>query len=238
MSDDKNKLLVPIAIVIAGALIGLGVYFSNKGIGGVPDAGNQRQGAESSKAPTNSELLKGAVTVGDPHAKVVMVEFADFQCPFCGKFFKESSSKIIDSYVKTGKVLFAYQDFAFLGPESVDAAVAAHCANDQGKFTLYHDALYNHIWDNYYAKEKNGENVGAFSKDTLKKIARDLNLDSSAFGQCLDSAKYATLVEEATRQGRAFGVTGTPAFFINGKVITGALPYSEFQKAIEDELKK
>lgn len=238
MSEDKNKLLVPIAIVIAGALIGLGVYFSNRGGGGVGSVGNKNQGGETSKAPTNSELLKGAITVGDPNAKVVMVEFADFQCPFCGKFFKESSSKIIDSYVKTGKVLFAYQDFAFLGPESVDAAVAARCANDQGKFTLYHDALYNHIWDNYYAKGTNGENVGAFSKDALKKIAIDIHLDSSAFAECLDSAKYAALVEETTRQGRAFGVTGTPAFFINGKVLTGALPYSEFQKAIEDELKK
>jgi protein-disulfide isomerase len=233
MENEKNDLLIPLAIVIAGALIGVGVYFS----AGYTPSANAPHEEGGTKQPTREALLKNAVLLGNPEAPVVMVEYADFQCPYCGKFFKETSPLIIDSYVKSGKVLLAYKDFAFLGPESGRAALAARCAKDQDKFWQYHDFLYSHLWDTYYSKNQNGENVGAFSDANLKKFAANLKLDTARFNECMDKDTHAAAVAESTDEARDFGVTGTPAFFINDKSITGAQPYAQFQKIIEDELK-
>jgi len=99
--------------------------------------------------------------------EAIIIEYADFQCPFCGKFFKETEETLIKDYVDAGKVRFVYRDFAFLGKESLKAAEAARCAGDQGKFWEYHDYLYNH---------QNGENQGAFSNLYLKSFAGELKL--------------------------------------------------------------
>lgn len=98
---------------------------------------------------------------------VTIIEYADFQCPFCGKFFKEIGETLIKDYVDAGKVRFVYRDFAFLGTESTRAAEAARCAGDQGKYWEYHDYLYNH---------QNGENQGNFSDLYLKSFAGELKL--------------------------------------------------------------
>lgn len=239
MEEVKNNLLIPLSIIIAGALIGAGIYFSGgSGKGDSKDTEGQTVGAVGTKKPSNEELLKNGITLGDPNAPVLMVEYADFQCPFCGKFFKETYQKIVDNYIKTGRVLFVNQDFAFLGPESQDAAEAARCASDQGKYAEYHEYLYNYIWNNYYAKGENGENVGAFSKNNLKKFAADLKLNTEAFNACLENGVHTATVQESTSVGRALGVSGTPAFFINGELVTGALPFVEFQRVIESKLKK
>ena len=104
---------------------------------------------------------------GNETATVTVVEYADFQCPFCGRFFRETEKNLLDEYVKAGKIKFIYRDFAFLGYESSQAAQAAHCAGEQGKFWEYHDYLYSH---------QNGENQGAFSTTNLKSFAGMLKL--------------------------------------------------------------
>ncbi|HEV7424691.1 MAG TPA: thioredoxin domain-containing protein [Candidatus Paceibacterota bacterium] len=104
--------------------------------------------------------------MGSLQAKVTVVEYADFQCPFCGKLFQETEPTIMN-YVKDGKIDFVYRDFPFLGSESIRAAIAARCAADQGKFWEYHDYLYNH---------QSGENQGAFSDVNLKSFASVLKL--------------------------------------------------------------
>lgn len=240
VEKKKNDYLVPASIIVAGALIALGIYFAPQRVGVSPGQNGAITGntETTGKQPTNEELLKGATTLGDPNAPVLMVEFADFQCPFCGKFFHETRPSIIDTYVKNGQVLFASHDFSFLGPESHYAAEAARCAGDQGRYWDYHDYLYTYIWDTYYGKGENGENVGAFTKANLKKFAATLKLDTAKFNDCVDRDAYKSTVDESTELGRSFGVSGTPAFFINGKLVTGALPYDQFQKTIEEALKK
>ncbi len=235
METKDNPFLIPLSIVVAGALIGAGIYFS--GIGSAPQPKNTQANATASGKPTREALLQGAVKLGNPDAKVVMVEYADFQCPFCGKFQKETMPLIVENYIKNGQVLFAYKDYAFLGDESTYAAEAAQCAGEQDKFWQYHDYLYKYLWDNYYSKNRNGENVGAFSKSELKKFANTLGLNTTAFNFCLDSGKYEAAVKESTEQGRGFGVDGTPAFFIEGELVTGALPYSQFKAALDEALK-
>ena len=165
---------------------------------------------------------------GDPDAPVTIIEFADFQCPYCGRFFAETKPQIDEQYMQKGKVRFAYFNFAFLGPESNWAAEAAECAADQDKFWEYHDKLYD---------SQSGENQGAFSKDNLKQFAEELGLDTSAFNECLDSGKYAQLIQDESSLASSIGVRSTPTFLINGQAVVGAQPYEIFQQTIDSLLK-
>lgn len=167
--------------------------------------------------------------LGDEKAKITIVEFADFQCPFCERLFKDAIANIKKDYLDKGKVKLYFRHYAFLGPESVFAAQASECANEQGKFWEFHDYLFNH---------QEGENQGAFSKENLKKFAADLGLDAQKFSSCLDSDKYKNSIEKDLNEGKEAGVSGTPATFVNGILIGGAQPYSNFKAVIDEELKK
>lgn len=171
----------------------------------------------------------GTPMLGSADAKVTIVEFADYQCPFCKRLFDDTLPKIKSKYIDSGQVKFYYLDFAFLGQESVDAAMATYCAQDQGKYWEYHDYLY---------ENQRGENIGVFSRKNLVSFARALKLDSAQFSSCLESEIYAGKVDEQTRSGRQYGVRGTPGTFVNGKFISGAQPFEVFRTAIEAELSK
>lgn len=231
-------LLIPGAIVIAGVIIAAAVLWAG-GFGSARKGGNVAGNGNGTGTSVNIEVLADDdPALGDPNAPVTIVEFGDFQCPFCNRFFREAEREIIDTYVRTGKVRFVYRDFAFLGQESVQASEASECADEQGKFWAYHDRVYNFIWDNYYVKNLNGENVGAFSEANLKRLASDTGLDEGKFSECLASRRYKAEVEKDTADGRAAGASGTPTTFVNGKMIVGAVPFSQFEAAIEEALKK
>ncbi len=165
---------------------------------------------------------------GDPNAPVTIIEFGDFQCPFCGRFFVQTEPQIDEQYMQNGEVRFGYINFAFLGDESTWAAEAAECASDQDKFWEYHDILY---------AGQSGENQGAFNKDNLKKFAKELGLDTQAFNECLDSGKYTSLIEDDTNASSALGVQSTPTFLVNGQPVVGAQPFEVFQQTIDALLK-
>lgn len=180
---------------------------------------------------TNSEIEKiikgGSPVLGDINAKVTIVEFADFQCPYCGKYFKQILIPLKQKYIETGKVRFVYMNFAFLGEESIFAAEAAKCAQNQDKFWQYHDYLY---------ESQQGENRGVFDNENLKKFAKDLKLDTTKFSECLDSRKYQKAVESETQLAKKFGVTVTPATFINDFYISGLQGLSYFENRIDSAL--
>src|SRR5581483_2395204 len=117
--------------------------------------------------------------LGQADAPITIDEYADFQCPICRRA-ELLIRQIAPQYIDTGKVKIVYHNFAFIGAESVQAAQAAECANDQGKFWEYAGYLFDH---------QTGENVGAFSNANLKQFAQDLNLDTTTFNACLDSGK-------------------------------------------------
>src|SRR6266508_2564516 len=165
---------------------------------------------------------------GDPNAPITIIEFADFQCPYCGRFFAQTEPQIDKAYLQSGKVRFGYFDFAFLGQESNWAAEAAECAADQNKFWEYHDTLYS---------SQSGENQGAFNKDNLKKFAEGLGLDTSAFNECFDSGKYTQLIQDESSTASSIGVRSTPTFLINGQPLIGAQPFEAFQRVIDPLLK-
>ncbi len=129
----------------------------------------------------------------------------------------------------TGKVRFAFRHFAFIGQESSWAAEASECANEQGRFWDYYDKLF---------EEQAGENVGAFSKENLKRFAAELGLDTEQFNQCLDSGKYQEKVRQETLEGKRAGVRGTPTLFVNGQLIERGGDYRVLSAVIESELQK
>ncbi len=159
---------------------------------------------------------------GPADAKVTIVEFSDFECPFCSKA-EESVSQVMEKYAGKVKLVFRHYPLSF-HPHAPKAAEAAACANDQGKFWEMHKQL--------FANQK------ALSVEELKQHAVTVGLDKAKFDECLDTGKNKALVDADTKAGSDVGVNGTPAFFINGKGLSGAQPPSEFEKIIDAELKK
>jgi protein-disulfide isomerase len=186
------------------------------------------------KITASTFLENGSPILGNPNAPVTLIEFGDYQCFFCNKFFHETEDSILKNYIETGKVKVIFKDFTIIGEDSVAAANAARCASDQEKFWEYHDTLYNH-WT--------GENNGWASRDNLFQFAGDLGLDIDEFSKCMTDSKYAQSIAKSNQDARDLGVTGTPAFFIIGpdnKVtkIGGAQPYDVFERIFDSELKK
>ena len=167
--------------------------------------------------------------IGDPNAKVKIVEFADFRCPFCEKFFTDTEPQIISDYVKTGKAVFYFRHFEFLGPASVVAGNAAECANEQGKFWDFHDYMYKN--------QPSESDTSLYTTDKLTQIAGTLGMNTTQFQSCLSANKYDKNVSGDLAAGQKAGVSGTPTIFVNGTPIVGAQPYSAFKTAIEAALK-
>lgn len=205
------------AAVFVGTLIFVGPQFVQKFF---PD-----------KVQTADELpreITQSNTMGDPAAPVHIIEYGDFQCPFCLKFWTETEPQLIEEYVNTGKVYFEYRSMgAFLGKESGWAAEGAYCAGDQGKFWEYHDTLFSN-WT--------GENVGDFTKDNLVKYARSIGLNMTDFESCISDEKYKSRVEQDAAQAGADGASATPTFFINGVMVEGAQPFSVLKDLINQAL--
>lgn len=254
MNEKPRGLSNSTAILLGAAMISVAILYS----GGVFGRLQGYQGATAGTAPTAQQPGQPAAVVpvtpgdlppqGDPKAKVVIVQFSDFQCPFCGAVsgfqpngpvtqqmvkqdptWQAYETGIVNDYVKTGKAVFYYRDFAFLGQESTDASNAARCANDQGKFWEMHDKIFT---------MQSGENQGAFSKDKLKKMGAEIGLNVAKFNDCVDKGTFNQAVVADTDGGRASGVNGTPALFINGKMISGAVPYTTVKAEIEAALAK
>ncbi len=141
---------------------------------------------------------------GSPTAPVTVIEYADFQCPNCRRFFEESLPAF-EPYIQAGLVRLVYADFPIRGEESLLAAQAGRCALEQNAFWQYHDLLF---------ERQAGVNSGTFSRENLKAYAAELGLDVKAFSRCLDSGKYEKAVLQALEQAKALGLKGTPSFVV------------------------
>jgi protein-disulfide isomerase len=168
--------------------------------------------------PTNSRA------VGPAAAPVIVEVWSDFQCPACGIFARQVEPDLIEEYVREGTVQLVYRDMAFIdgndpNGESHQAAAAARCAGDQGKFWQYHD---------YLMENQDGENEGAFSRERLDQIATAVGLDMTAYGSCMDGDAAVQAVTAETDQGRTAGVVSTPTLAINGVLQRpGAIPMTD-----------
>jgi protein-disulfide isomerase len=193
----------------------------------------QRGLAES---PPTPEIIDGrGPTLGQASAPVTIVEFADYQCPFCGQFFRETLPPLVAEYVKTGRVRFVYRDFPLssMHPRALKAAEAARCAGDQQRYWEYHDALF--------------QNQSSLEESELVHRALTLKLDITAFRRCLDSGRHSDAIKQSLAEAERVGVDGTPVFFLGRvdpgttnvrvvRVIQGAKSFPEFKEVIEELL--
>lgn len=244
IKPSLNYILVGL-LVVASFVIG-SLYTKVKSLEGSKNTGAGGGGPAAVSPAPRAELTvsDSDPSLGSKDAKVTVVIFEDFQCPFCGAFsglnkdmvgrmqqrdpsWQPPLSNLKKDYVDTNKVRLVWKDYPFLGQESTWSAQAARCAQEQGKFWEFHDYLFSH---------QNGENQGAFSKENLKKFAADMGLKTGDFNTCLDNDKYAEQMKQAMTYGQGVGVSGTPATFINDKLISGAVPYTQLKTAVDEAL--
>lgn len=189
-------------------------------------ANNNHQPSENITAQTIME--NGSPLLGNPDAKITIVEFGDYQCTYCHLFHQNTKDAILQQYVDTGKVNFVFRDFPLNGPDSVLAAQASYCANDQGKYWQYHDELY---------KNWAGEKTGWVNQKSLDTFASTVGLDLDKFDKCMSSNKYENKVNQNYQFGQKIGVDGTPTFIIfSGQKITkvvGAQPMTVFEQILD-----
>jgi len=189
----------------------------------------QRPAGAAPAGPVTMNVGDGPA-LGLADAPITIVEFSDYQCPFCKKHATNTLGTLKTNYINTGKVRYMFRDFPLdsIHPYARKASEAAHCAGDQGKFWDMHDVMF--------------QNQGALMQDNLKGFARDMKLDLEAFNACLDEGKYAKKVEADVTAGSAVGVTGTPGFFIGKKkqdgtmvatFLKGAQPAAAFSQVID-----
>ena len=237
LPKSSSPILVAL-LVIASFLLGVlftKVQYLEKGqaAGGnnQPAVAAPTQAAAAPAAGAKVNVAVGHFPVqGNPKAKVTIVAFADFRCPFCEQYFTNTEPQIFKDYVDTGKVKYAFRNFAFLGPASIIAADASECANDQGKFWDY----YNYLYKN----QPSESDTSMYNTDTLTQAAVGLGMNDATFRACLDGKTDESKVNADLSDGQKAGVSGTPSFFINGIPLVGAEPYDSFKTIIDQELAK
>lgn len=216
---SKNTLWKVATFVLAVVVIWLLV---SGGSGSGNSGGNNNNGGGNTNIDMD-DLIDDDAVIGDKDAPVTIVEWSDYECPFCQRHYTQTYNLIKKDYIDTGKVRYVLRDFPLsFHPQAQKAAEAAECAGEQGKYFEMHDKLF-------------GDGVvGGVA--TFKGYASDLGLDRSKFDSCLDSGKMASEVAADMQDGIDVGISGTPGFIINGKLVSGAQPYSVFKQAIDAEL--
>jgi protein-disulfide isomerase len=210
----KNKIIVgalcALLVIVLGSFVIVSKYSSPKS---APDL---KGGLE---APS--------LIIGNPNAKVTLVEFGDFQCPSCKRFFQQTEPQIRAAYIDKGLVKLEYHVFPWIGPDSVRAGEAAYCANDQNAFTSYHDELY---------QAQGAENSGLFSAEELQRLAQKIGLNMDAFDACYSSGKYKAIVESGIAEAKANNINGTPTILIGDHRIVGAQSFVIYKTLIDEQL--
>lgn len=165
---------------------------------------------------------------GDKNAKVTIVEFSDFECPFCGRFFTDTYPTLKKEYIDTGKVKMYFRHYPLpFHPKAVPLALLSECANDQDAFWKMHDKIF-----------ENNATVSTLADTDFKQWAVDLGMDATTFNNCYDNKTHQKEIDGDTAAGSAAGVSGTPTFYVNGKQLVGAQPFASFKALIDAALAK
>ena len=256
-NQNNNTLAIAItfaAVLIAGALVFFGLQMRNN-----PEAESsngqdlsqqietgiqayiQRQEEEARQAQIEAnkpKLVEGDFTdddavLGDPDAPVTMVEFSDYECPFCKRHATQTLPELTQKYIDTGKLRLVFRDFplGFHDPLATSQAMAAECVREQTDdetYFAYHDLIF----------ETTTSNGRGMEIAQLYELAEQVGTDKATFTECLESEKYKDEVLKDLADGQSAGVSGTPGFLINGQLVSGAQPFSVFEQIIEAELNK
>lgn len=233
MSDVKTGIIQLQKDVseLKGILLGIAAGIQggpSKATAGVPNLPGT-PGVQLSEAATG---VDDNPILGDLNAPVTIVEFSDYQCPYCGKFYRETLPNIKKEFIASGKVRFVYRDFPLDGHQHArSASMAVNCAGEQNKYWEMHDAVF----------------VNQQDLSDMEGIAKKAGVDIKKLKTCVNSKKFETEIEKDLNEGKAIGVGGTPSFIIGktsqdgsvkGKLIPGALPFSAFKAEIEALLRQ
>ncbi|WP_338749141.1 DsbA family protein [Janibacter alittae] len=238
MSDKTRRVL---AIILALAMVGslaAGVILSSLGGGsgnsapGAGQSGSSSAHGDPREAEDDIALARrdadDPTAMGDVDAPLVLIEYADYRCPYCGVFNQDTLPTIVEEYVDTGKVRIEWRDLPLFGEQSSDAAVAARAAGRQDRFWEYHDAVYAD------APERGHLEV---TRDKLLAWAEEVDVpDTEQFEEDLDDPQLLDLVEADAREGQQVGATGTPTFVIGHEALVGAQPIGLFRDLLDDQL--
>ncbi len=234
MSERRKSPVVPLvvaavaAVLLVASLVGAALGGGDEPSGG-SSASSGRAG-DQEKAPDAvwEELVRrepnDPMAIGDVDAPVVMLAYSEFQCPFCGKFARDTAPTLIEEYVEAGTLRIEWRDFPYLGPESGTAAHAGRAAAAQGRFWEFHDAMY---------ADQQPPNSGKLDEGFVAGVAEQIGLDVDRFRADMESKATQQSVAADFAEGQAIGVTGTPAFVINGIPVMGAQPVEVFEESIE-----
>jgi protein-disulfide isomerase len=231
--SERRGRLISIGLIVLGALL-IAFFLIYPQVKPV---------AAIQAAPARAHPTADRNSMGDPKALVKLVEFSDYQCPYCKNFWEQTEPQIVDTYVSSGKVYFTSRsagnwvshNIGGGSTESQDAAMAAYCAADQGKYWDMYDALFTNVI---------GEDAGSFTARRLQLIAENVGLDMQTFNSCFTSGKYLNQVNQDFTDANAAGITGTPFFVITymaggqtkTDTIDGAQAFSVFQQKLEAAL--
>jgi len=243
-----NSLIIAIIIVTGIAAFFAGSFVSNLNSEQVSQMELENAMAElelkilEKQLPTNQPNMPLKISadndpvIGNPDAPITIIEFSDFQCPFCARFHIQTLPTIMEEYIEKGDVKLVFRDFPLqsIHPNAVPASVAAECANEQGKFKQMHDILFEkqNEWSDL-------ETVYAI--ELFNQYSEQINLEQEQFTSCLSTAKYVKEIQNDLNDGRTYGITGTPGFFIGNQQIgfvelKGAQPFESFKKVIDSQL--
>lgn len=233
-----TTLTTPVAIIIAGLLIGGGLFFglkSNKPVI-VDNANLKKQQVANEKPPVQQADIKnvkieGEPFIGNPNAPVTMAYWFDYQCPYCKRFDKGTISSVVDNYVKNGKVKIVFKDYQFLGPDSNTAGLAARAV-----FEIAPDKYYE--WHTAMFEKQDNENSGWGNKKDILALTKSLGIDSVKVAELMVSkaSQYQQSMDADKQEGTKLGINGTPGTIIGKQLLAGAETYSTVQQLIDSEL--
>ncbi len=241
-----SKTVIITAIVAGLIVAGIATAFAISSGNSVPatttDKPASSQSAEQITTLLMSPSVAGAPALGSDNATITIVEFGDYQCTWCTRFHEATKGQLMANYVDTGKVRFLFKDYPINDLSDRASSLAAegsYCAADQGKYWEYHDKVYSTV-AYLYNNHIEGENSGYMTKDFIKQSAESVGVsDMKAFSDCLDSGKYTEVVRDNYNLARSIGLNATPSFIFlaegeTPKLLSGAHPYSTFEKIINE----
>ncbi len=243
-----NRLIIGIIIAVGVAAFFAGSFMTNMNSNQISEEELNEALSKlelkilQNQLPTNQPTVPVKISadndpvIGDPNASITIIEFSDFQCPFCARFHVQTLPSILEEYIDQGKVKLVFRDFPIqsIHPNALPASVASECANEQGKFKEMHDKLFEN--QNQWNKQETTDALSLFSQ-----YATEIQLEQEVFDSCLTNGKYIEEIRKDLEDGRDYGVSGTPGFFIGNDQIgfvelKGAQPFDSFKKVIDAQL--
>ncbi len=239
VKPNHAKLFVGLGIglIVSVVLVVVGWLFWPKTTKAPSNETTQDTSTKESAQTTAPSSSTPKLIIGNPDAKVTIIEYGDFKCPLCGRFYRETEPQIKKDYIDSGKANIEYRPLPIIAKDSTVAALGAYCAADQKKFEQYHNALFDYIYKNHYSKSLKDESSDIFTLERLNQISTEQGLDTTIFNACMTSNKYSSAIDASEAAAKKDGASSTPTIIIGSQKISGAQPFAIYKPLIEAQLR-